>query len=78
MSLSVHWYDLIDGSPHYGDIVSVSIIHHFVMLPVCCVLHVLLSIDSMVMLLLARLINRQDVVFDEWRKFGSFGCRQCR
>ena len=30
------------------------------------------------LLLLARLINRQDVVFDEYRKFGNFGCRQCR
>ena len=29
-------------------------------------------------LLLACLINRQDVVFDEQRKFGSYGCRQCR
>ena len=30
------------------------------------------------LLLLARPINHQDVVFDEQRKFGSFGCRQCR
>ena len=33
---------------------------------------------SQLLLLLARLINRQDVVFDKKRKFGSFGCRQCR
>ena len=30
------------------------------------------------LLLLARLINRQDVVFDELRKFGRFVSRQCR
>ena len=30
------------------------------------------------MLLLTRLVNRQFVVFDEWRKFGSFGCRHGR
>ena len=33
---------------------------------------------SLMLLLLARLVNRQDVVLDEQRKFGSFGCRQCR
>ena len=32
----------------------------------------------LLLLLLARLINRQDVVFDEEIKFGSFGCRQRR
>ena len=32
----------------------------------------------LLLLLLARLVNRYDVVFDEWIKFGSFGCRQCR
>ena len=32
----------------------------------------------LLLLLLTRLINRLDVVFDEYRKFGSFGYRQCR
>ena len=32
----------------------------------------------LLLLLLARLVNRQDVVFDVSRKSGSFGCRQCR
>ena len=45
------------------------------------------SIDAMewlakhgatLLLLLARFINRLDVVFDKHRKSGSFGCRQCR
>ena len=31
-----------------------------------------------VVVLFARLIYRQDVVFDEWRNVGSFGCRLCR
>ena len=34
--------------------------------------------ELLLSLLLARFINHQDVVFDEWRRLGSFGCRQCR
>ena len=41
-------------------------------------IYIYISSCQRIMLLLAHLINRQDVVFDELRMLGSFGCRQCR
>ena len=44
----------------------------------CCIRSKKCDAVVQLLLLIARLNIREDVVFDEWRMFGSFGSRQCR
>ena len=43
----------------------------------CCIRSKKCDALLQMLLLIARLIIRQDMVFDEWRMFGCFGIRQC-